>query len=295
MKKVLASLIFVILFSSFGFSQGIPQLSRQFTFTSATTQPAAPGLNITALGIGYFKLNWDVAGSTLSACTVSLQGSSNGVSWPTNIISSQTCTTDGQTIVTATGTSSTYVRVNVLTYTASGAGASLNVVVQGWNEVTSATATNPSFAGAVIQYNTTRPTLTTGQTTVVNSTSDSLMEVASTPTIDGAVAMTTAFTSTLGSTIFAIKASQGNLYGYDIFNPAAAACFLQIFDVASGSVTLGTTVPKISSGIPIAGAKIIATDKALLNSTTGLSAAFTTTATGNTICGTVGIVTFWYK
>lgn len=48
---------------------------------------------------------------------------------------------------------------------------------------------------------------------------------------------------------FAVKASAGTLYGMIISNAAASARFLKLFNVASGGVTPGTTVPDMTIGI----------------------------------------------
>ncbi|QEL14801.1 hypothetical protein [Limnoglobus roseus] len=57
----------------------------------------------------------------------------------------------------------------------------------------------------------------------------------------------------LTSTPVAVKASAGNLYGFDFVNTGNAAAYVQIFDLAVGSVTLGTTAPKLSKWVPAGG------------------------------------------
>lgn len=47
----------------------------------------------------------------------------------------------------------------------------------------------------------------------------------------------------LDETVVAVKATAGRLYGLQAINTQGAVTFVQIFDVAAGSVTLGTTVP----------------------------------------------------
>jgi len=44
----------------------------------------------------------------------------------------------------------------------------------------------------------------------------------------------------------AVKGGAGGLYGFDLFNPGLVTTWIQIFDVASGSVVLGTTVPALT-------------------------------------------------
>jgi hypothetical protein len=64
----------------------------------------------------------------------------------------------------------------------------------------------------------------------------------------------TAFFSAALSAAVAVKASAGRLYGYHIQNPNAAGVFVQIFNVAAGSVVLGTTTPIVSLFVPAGGA-----------------------------------------
>lgn len=58
----------------------------------------------------------------------------------------------------------------------------------------------------------------------------------------------------IGATPTLIKAGPGRLTGFDIYNSNVAVAYLQLFDAASvNAVTLGTTVPIKSIGIPGAG------------------------------------------
>ena len=99
-------------------------------------------------------------------------------------------------------------------------------------------------------------------------------------------------TGSVGATATAIKASAGQLYGYHLFNTTAAVAYVQIFNVASGSVTLGTTSPTLSIGIPASGGVTVNFDKGIAFST-AISFACTTTRTGST--GATCDVNFFYK
>lgn len=48
----------------------------------------------------------------------------------------------------------------------------------------------------------------------------------------------------------AVKTSAGVFGGYYVYNPNTSVAYIQVFNVASGSVTLGTTAPKMAYGIP---------------------------------------------
>lgn len=69
------------------------------------------------------------------------------------------------------------------------------------------------------------------------------------------------------------------LVGGDVYNPGASVAYLQVFAVAAGSVTLGTTVPVYTLAIPATSAVPIDPPRPVLCSTR-LSYAITATRTG---------------
>lgn len=121
---------------------------------------------------------------------------------------------------------------------------------------------------------TTKPNPTEGASTI-NSTSS-----------DGGTALT--------NTAQAIKASAGCLYGYFIYNPNATAQYVQFYNTASGSVTVGTTNPLFMLVIPAtSGANMWLNEGALF--TTAMSWAATSTAGGNGAPSTALEAVAWYK
>ena len=60
----------------------------------------------------------------------------------------------------------------------------------------------------------------------------------------------TNFQSALVATVVAIKAAPGRLFGLVISNPNTVTIWIQMFDLAPGSVTLGTTAPRLSILVP---------------------------------------------
>lgn len=88
------------------------------------------------------------------------------------------------------------------------------------------------------------------------------------------------------NTAQACKTSKGRLYGYHIQNPNASDAWLQLYDVAAGSVTVGTTTPKLSLIVPANGAIEhigvipIAFDTAITYSATTTAAGGTDPTTG---------------
>lgn len=92
----------------------------------------------------------------------------------------------------------------------------------------------------------------------------------------------------------AIKASAGKLGGWYIYNPNASAAYVPIYDVASGSVTVGTTNPLMVLTIPASSAANLELVNGITFGT-AISAAAATTAAGNSALGTALEAIFFYK
>lgn len=92
----------------------------------------------------------------------------------------------------------------------------------------------------------------------------------------------------------AIKASAGCLYGYYIYNPNATAQFVQFYNTASGSVTVGTTNPLFMLTIPATSAANLYGEPGMAFGT-AMSWAATSTAGGNGAPGTALDAVAWYK
>jgi hypothetical protein len=104
------------------------------------------------------------------------------------------------------------------------------------------------------------------------------------------VSSQTALTNTKTS----VKASAGTLGGYMFYNPNSSVEYIQVWDVASGSVTVGTTAPTYVIPIPAtSGANVEFTNG--INHGTAIVIAATTTATGSTAPGTALVGFFLYK
>ncbi len=96
----------------------------------------------------------------------------------------------------------------------------------------------------------------------------------------------------LSTTVLTVVSTPKVLSSYYCLNPNAATAYVQVFDT-SGTVTLGTTVPKRSIGIPAgAAANLAGLNEMYLNA---IKAAATTTATGSTANNTALDCNFGYK
>ena len=95
-----------------------------------------------------------------------------------------------------------------------------------------------------------------------------------------AISLTTVFDGDGDNSAQVGATGAANLYALEVYNQNTTYTFVQFYDVAAGSVTVGTTVPLFTLPIPPQGAieKNYANPK---NFTTALTYACTTTPTGS--------------
>jgi hypothetical protein len=163
-------------------------------------------------------------------------------------------------------------------------GTSLNVDVTNTVAV-AGTLTNNNAAPAANNFgvlpavaNVADPTWTEGDQVLLSETLSGKLRVETEPHTQGGVLTVT---GTIGATATAIKASAGQLYGWYIGNNNSTIVYCQIFNVASGSVTLGTTAPTLSFMIPANCAANVLNPMGIAFGT-AISFAFTTTRSGLT-------------
>jgi hypothetical protein len=97
----------------------------------------------------------------------------------------------------------------------------------------------------------------------------------------------------LTSTAQAIKASAGQLYGYYIYNPNATAQFVQFYNTAQASVTVGTTNPLFMLTVPATSAANLMFPMGVAFGT-AMSWSATSTAGGNGAPSTALDAVCWY-
>lgn len=85
----------------------------------------------------------------------------------------------------------------------------------------------------------------------------------------------------LTNTVVAVKASAGQFGGYMFYNSNSSAVYIQVFNAATGSVTLGTTNPTYVIPLPANGAANVEFANGIAHGT-AISVAVTTTASGST-------------
>lgn len=128
--------------------------------------------------------------------------------------------------------------------------------------------------------------------TALDSTNDSIKAIA------GASATATGtdiyFNAALTNTVVSIKTVAGNIYGLRAYNAGAAYAFIQVFNVTSGSVTLGTTTPTEFFPVPATG--VYDEDYSTPSTySSAISIAATSTPTGNVAPASTQVVNLRYK
>ena len=93
-------------------------------------------------------------------------------------------------------------------------------------------------------------------------------------------------TGTTASALISVKTSAGQLYGVYLFNPSTTAnAYLQVWNALAGSITIGTTAPRFSFGVPFGGGAWIPFPEPI-SMTVGITIAATTTRAGSTYATT---------
>jgi hypothetical protein len=93
------------------------------------------------------------------------------------------------------------------------------------------------------------------------------------------------FSASVNATKAQVKGSAGQVYGWNIVNNTAAIAYCQVFNLASASVTVGTTTPDYVIAIP--GNSTTGAGNAMLGEigiahSTGITICCTTSRTGST-------------
>ena len=123
-----------------------------------------------------------------------------------------------------------------------------------------------------------------GSTTAVTNTSAGPLYVNNTPTT--VTPATSSSSGTTASSLIAIKTSAGTLYGIYLFNNSTTAnTYLQVWNLGTGSITIGTTAPLYSFGVPYGGGAYIPFPEPIAMST-AITIAATTTRAGSTYATT---------
>lgn len=129
---------------------------------------------------------------------------------------------------------------------------------------------------------------------VVTADAQSLVSPVIATNTSAATSLSAVVTTGLVGTVVQAVTGIHNTWAYAAFNANATICWIQVFDLAAGSVTLGTSVPLYA--IPILNVTQQAVGPyALSHHNIAVSIASTTTATGATPCAAASSITLWYS
>lgn len=111
----------------------------------------------------------------------------------------------------------------------------------------------------------------------------------SSPTSAAAGCLTSKFINASGAAV-SVKASAGNLYGFSLTNETAAVAYIEFFNIAT-TPTLGTTAVVFAVKLPASSnVTIPPSELGLMNFTTGIGFACTTTENGSTTASVTGMI-----
>lgn len=88
---------------------------------------------------------------------------------------------------------------------------------------------------------------------VVDASGNQITSFGSTVTASNTNAPDNVRITNLTNTAQAVKASAGNLYGWNIINPNATAVYVKFYNIAAASVTVGTSAVALTLMIPAQG------------------------------------------
>lgn len=294
----------------------IGAVTQSGTWTNTVTQATAANLNATVVGTGTFAVQASQSGSW----TTSGNKTNNNAAPTTDNLgvlpaianaSSPIFTEGNQTLLSVDTAGNMRATVNKLGGNAINTGNGTTgtgtqrvtlssdstgqvTLAAGSNVIGSLTA-NQSVN--VAQMNGTTVTMNNGVAGTgvqrVTLASDSTGQVA--PSAQSTATGTAIYNNTaLSNTKQAVNASAGNMYGYHIYNPNSSVTYVQLFNLASASVTVGTTTPTAVLAVP-AGGWADAQPATPIAFGTALTIAATTTSTGSTAPTTALLCNIWYK
>jgi len=127
----------------------------------------------------------------------------------------------------------------------------------------------------------------------VNAFVTNTIAVSLTPSASSTLAMSSFHVVGSTSTFSSVKASAGNVFGGQIYNPNSTPCYLVFYN--SAAPTIGTTAEVYAMGIQAGTTQSLpAGPFALANFSTAITIAGTTTDGGSTVCTTGMSINLWY-
>jgi hypothetical protein len=273
--------------------QGIASMTALKVDGSAVTQPVSGTVTANA-GSGTFAVSGTVAVSNSFALDASVTG----------LQVSQASTTSGQKgtlvqgAVTTAAPTYTTAQTNPLSLTTAGAlrvdGSAATQPVSGTITANAGSGTMAVSAASLplpsgASTSAKQPALGTAGSasadviTVQGIASMTALQVQQKPATSGGLGLP--FSASVTATKQQVKATAGNVYGWQVINNTAALAYVQVFNLASASVTVGTTVPDYVIACPgnstTGAGNSIFLDLAISH-TVGITIAATTSRTGST-------------
>jgi hypothetical protein len=132
LKNLFRTLFLILGLSSLTYAQYTFPTAPTIKRTLRTTENAVgPQIDLRGTDVQYHTLNWDVTG-TVTSCVLAVKAGTDGIAYPTTLISSQTCTSAAGTGHTAISVAGNYPYVRIEYTTPAVGSGSVVATYQGW-------------------------------------------------------------------------------------------------------------------------------------------------------------------
>lgn len=280
--------------------------------TTAVTQATAASLNATVVGTGTFATQSVVTQSTAANLNATVVGAGSAGTANAGVVTVQGIASMTKLLVTpdsvalpANQSVNMAQVAGTTTDTNSGnksAGTLRVVLATDQPQLTNKLLVTPDANSAVnvAQINGVTPLMGNGTTgtgsqrvTIAsdNTANSNPWLVTQSPATTGGLSIAS---GTIGNAATSIKGSAGQVYGWYIYNSNASVAYVQFYNVASGSVTPGTTGPTFSIGIPATSGANVHFNSGIAFGT-AITIAITTTRSGGTSPGSTVDYNVFYK
>lgn len=201
-----------------------------YSVAFSTTTSQAQG-TYDALGNGYRYVSVHITTQGTSS-TVTFQTSDDNTNWVNNTLMGSTSTVSSGAVSTTSA--------NVI-YAGTTYGRYFRIMI---TAITAGTT-----AGTIVYSSIPLTAVAQGVAATLNA-STNLVGMVGLSASTSSAALTNFYNASLTNTVTAVKTSAARMHEYDLYNPNSTGVWVQLFNLAVASVTLGTTAPTRTIYIP---------------------------------------------
>lgn len=237
-------------------------VKENYTSVAFSTTTSQSQGTFDAVGNGYRYVSVHVVTQGTSS-NVTFQSSADNINWVNNTLMASTATiTTGATSTTQAG----------VIYAGTIYGRYFRIVI---SAITAGTT-----AGTIVYSTVPIMSVSQGVSATLNA-STNLIGMVGLSASTSSAGLTVFYSSSLGNTVTAVKTTPARMHEYDFYNPNSTGVWVQLFNLAVASVTLGTTSPTRAIYIPATSGRDWSSPYSITWAT-AMAIACTTTAGGST-------------